>query len=270
MTSAVAGTTRILGATVRDLVFPRGCAGCDMPDEVLCPRCLELFGRDWSYPLPGTLAGCGFGAATYAGPVRDAILLWKDHGDEECDGVFGDILAALAADHVGRWLGDGQGQSVSRLLVVAAPSTPKSVRSRGRRQMDPLVGAVARRLSGDMTVRRLGIDVVAAPILAARDVRRKSVEASSVRQRAARLANRLVLRDLERFVPELSGNAGEVDSREDRAGRPTGDGGATVAVLVDDIVTTGATMRACTDVLTAAGIPVVTALSLAYAPPPDA
>lgn len=66
-----------------NLLLPRACAGCDRPDCVLCPSCAALFQQTESFPAPGYACGSGYACAVYAGPVRQAILGWKDHGDEE-------------------------------------------------------------------------------------------------------------------------------------------------------------------------------------------
>ena len=41
---------------VVNLLFPRGCAGCDKPDEVLCEACRALFSQPTAQSLDGTVA----------------------------------------------------------------------------------------------------------------------------------------------------------------------------------------------------------------------
>lgn len=108
------------------LILPRGCAGCDKPDEILCSDCQSLFRRHTVLPLNGTPSGASDGtpgaatapnalngipsaaiqqpacamiyaAGTYQGHVRRAILSWKDHGDTECDKAFSQICRQLVA-----------------------------------------------------------------------------------------------------------------------------------------------------------------------------
>lgn len=108
------------------LILPRGCAGCDKPDEILCSDCQSLFHRHTVLPLNGAPSGASDGtpgavtapnalngipsaaiqqsacamiyvAGTYQGHVRRAILSWKDHGDTECDKAFSQICRQLVA-----------------------------------------------------------------------------------------------------------------------------------------------------------------------------
>ena len=79
--------TEVVGS-LRDVLLPRGCAGCDMPDAVLCDDCRASGGGFMSFAMPGTVSGRAIACGAYRGPLRRAILRWKDHGDEECDGPF--------------------------------------------------------------------------------------------------------------------------------------------------------------------------------------
>ena len=82
---------------IRDVVLPRGCAGCDAPDAVVCGECRELLDRTVAFDMPGTSMGRGYACAWYGGAVRRVILGWKDHHDEECDGPLSEAMAVLAA-----------------------------------------------------------------------------------------------------------------------------------------------------------------------------
>ncbi|MCI1222863.1 MAG: ComF family protein [Bifidobacterium subtile] len=230
-TSAAAGrriTRSVLGA-VLNAVLPRGCAGCDMPDMVLCPSCEAGFYCLRRYALGGAAAGFGYACAAYQGTARQAILAWKDHGDEECTCAFAQALAVLA-------LRAGAEQAVRgrELLLVPAPSSRRSVRHRGRWHMLPLARRLARLL------RERGINAHAAPVLTMRGVARKSVEMRGSSQRAGRVGGHIVVR---RGV-DVEGS---------------------LVMLIDDIVTTGSTMRQCVGALRNDGAVVLTALALAQA-----
>ena len=161
-------------------------------------------------------------------PLLRAILAWKDHGDEECDAPFAELLADLAVRC-------GAVDRDRQIALVPAPSSAASMRSRGRWHMRNLVDRTAR------VLRDRGFDAVALPVLRASGVRSKSVQAGGAAQRAARIGGNIVVDD-----PRLCR-------------------GGTV-VPIDDIVTTGATMRQCVAALDAAGARVLTALSLARVP----
>ena len=81
---------------VVNLLFPRGCAGCDKPDEVLCEACRALFSQPTAQSFDGVAMQRWFACGWYRGTVRKAVLAWKDHGDEECDRAFADAICALA------------------------------------------------------------------------------------------------------------------------------------------------------------------------------
>lgn len=216
------------------LLLPRGCAGCDLPDHVLCDDCRALFGRTVVAPLAGTLTGRSYSCAVYDGCVRHAILAWKDHGESELDRPFRQLLAGLA------WRSGLMDLCGGGLFVVPAPSSPRSLRRRGRRHLDPLARALA------AMMRRHGIEARAYGALEAAHVHDRSVQTRGRAGRAARIGDGGIA------VPA-------------RAVRLV-DG--TRVVLVDDIVTTGATLHHCVTALGTAGARVVGALTLAATPPP--
>ena len=181
---------------VRDVLVPRGCAGCDMPDAVLCPRCRMLFAGTHPFPMPGTRLGEGYACAWYRG---------------EGDGPFSAAMTALTAGLVPVF-----GRPRSPVAVVPAPSSPSSLHRRGRWQTLTLARAVAEAL------RRHGVGAAVAPILTMRHVRDRAVQLHGG-QRSGRVHGRILV---------------------EHAGRCPG----TDAVVVDDIVTTGSTMRQCVEV----------------------
>ena len=50
---------------IRDVVLPRGCAGCDAPDAVVCGECRELLDRTVAFDMPGTSMGLGYACAVW-------------------------------------------------------------------------------------------------------------------------------------------------------------------------------------------------------------
>lgn len=233
------------GRQIADLLVPRGCAGCDRPDEALCAACTAMFARfeHWTIPRAGSPLRA-HACAAYAGAARRAILAWKDHDDVELDAAMACAVAALArstpimpaCDAAGPDAGDCNALADDReLLVVPVPSSARSVRRRGRVHVRPLADAVARGLADR------GIAACVDDALAMRNVRARSVEDSSVASRRTRLDDRIAIRRSHAI-----------------AGRRV--------VLVDDIITTGATIVQCANAAQRAGAAVVAAFALAHTP----
>ncbi|RSX56969.1 ComF family protein [Bifidobacterium samirii] len=213
---------------VAGLLWPRGCAGCDRPDEVLCARCRALMSMTVERPLAGREGAASASCGVYRGPVRHAILSWKDHDDAECDGPFAVLLADLAVRC-------GAADGGAPLTLVPAPSSTASMRRRGRAHMRDLTSRTAREL------RRRGYDARCVPLLRNGAVGGKSVETTGASQRGERIRGRIGV------ATAATGLEGRV-------------------FLTDDIVTTGSTLRQCVAALDAAGIVVSGALTLASVP----
>jgi predicted amidophosphoribosyltransferase len=158
-------------------------------------------------------------AGRYAGPLRMALLRYKERGRRD--------LAAPLARHLGPRLDALLSARPGPMWLVPAPSRPAAARARGGDH----VARLARALAAD----RPDVQVAQALALARRT--RDSVGLDAA-ERAANLAGRLRVRH------------GELP--------PSG----SWVVLTDDIVTTGATLRACRDVLAGVGLRVETAVAL--------
>ncbi|OZG68982.1 phosphoribosyl transferase [Bifidobacterium eulemuris] len=221
-------------AAVRDLLLPRGCAGCDLPDAVLCEDCRAVFQGYEPRDLPGCAMGGAAACAPYRGVARHAILGWKDHGDEELDGPFGELLADLA-QRCGLMSWCRESCANGPVWVVPLPSSAASMRARGRWHTVPLAKAVAARMG------ERGIEARMLPALRSTATGGRSVEQGSAADRGRRIGGHIVLDD----AYDIRGHT---------------------VVLVDDIITTGATMRQCTAVAADAGARVATLLALAQTP----
>ena len=226
-----------LGGEMRDLLLPRGCAGCDRPDTVLCESCVALFDHDVIRSMPTTMMASGrvHACGIYRAEVRRAVLMWKDHGDQELDGEFAVMIARclLRSNEF-----DGLRNQRNMIAVVPAPSARSSMRRRGRFHTILLAQAVADGL------RLRGVPARCVPALSITGMTAKSVQSSKAGDRANRLRNRLhVNRDMLRDC--------------------------STAVLVDDIITTGSMIRQCAKALNDAGMHVHTGYMLAAVPAPS-
>jgi len=222
-----------------DLALPDSCAGCAAPGRALCRGCgSELTGPAhpaWPTPVPDGLPP-PWAVADYAGATRAAVLAHKEEGRRALGVPLGAALATAAGAAIGTAAGAAVGTAatpVAPVLLVPAPSRPAAVRARGD---DP-----TRRLArlAAAALRRAGVPVRVVPAL--RGGRGLADQAGlDAGSRAANLAGALrVVPGGERLV----------------AGR--------AVVVVDDVVTTGATLAECARALRAAGAVVVGAATVA-------
>ena len=241
----MAGARR-LGGLVDGLwgaLLPVQCAGCLAWDEVLCPSCRRLAQVE---PTPTLIEGArgdipALAMGDYAGPLRRIVLTAKHSARTDVTGFLAEAGARLGAS-LARVLGvagSPAGAGGSRqgwapvgggavdVWVVPAPSSWKR-RLRGRQVAMPLACAVARALAASA---RPGVRVRVV------DAVRLRVGASSQSGKAG--AQRTV---------------GRMGAMRALAVPPRG----VLVVAVDDVVTTGATIREMERVL--GGLAAVVAL----------
>jgi predicted amidophosphoribosyltransferase len=236
--SPSASAVRALVGDLVGLVLPVECAGCGAADVPWCGPCAALLdGPPWRCEdragrfdrLIGESVPV-WTLAECAGAFRQAVVAWKDRGRADLTPLFAAALSRAAADVAAT-------VDAPEACVVAVPSAGASRRRRGGNLVDALAGGVADGL------RRGGLDAHA------RDVLRRRPGADQVglgaRARARNLAGRVRVR-----------------------GHAAGLAGVRV-VLVDDVLTTGASLAACRDALERAGAGVVAAFTLASTPRPE-
>ncbi|MEH1165561.1 ComF family protein [Micromonospora sp. CPCC 205539] len=202
-------------------MLPADCAGCRERRPGLrhgvCPACVTALSALRPRPVQPTPAPVGLppcaALGPYAGPLREALLAYKEHGRHGLARPLGALLAEVVAAAVG---------GVRPLALVPVPDTAAAARARYGDHLGRLARQCAARLSrGGWPVR------VYRPLRAL--PRPDSVTLDSAGRAAAAEAA---------FRP--------------RSGTPVA-GGERFVVLLDDIVTTGVTLAAAARVLAATG-----------------
>lgn len=223
-----------LVASVGDLVLPAQCGGCAAPGIRWCPDCARVLAaappaHSWSPSPrpPGLPPVCT--VLPYAGPVRTALVSWKDNDRRDLTSKLAPalteaILAALAVTAVP--VGSGS------VVAVPVPSARANVRRRGDRPLALLLGAALRPIPRSLRPRVLPVLRLGRPVADQAGL-----------DSAARAAN-------------LRG-AMTVPAQYARAVQ------GAFCLVVDDVITTGATLVEAARALDAAGAAGVVAATLA-------
>lgn len=236
-----------LVAAFTDLVLPLVCGGCGSPGVAWCTGCAPAL---WDAPRP-LRPRCAVGVpawalAPYRGPPRRAVLALKESGRRDLAVPLGDALAR-GLGHLAAW---GELPARGPIVLVPAPTSAAASRRRG----GDVVTAVCRRAAASAppaqawastTLGRLdpaAVGVRVAPVLTIAGPTRDAVGLSAA-ERTGRMHGRV------RVSGRLEAGAGV--------------GGA--VVLVDDVLTTGATAAASVRALRAAGAPVAAVLAVCAA-----
>jgi predicted amidophosphoribosyltransferase len=219
-----------------DLVLPMACAGCGAERVPLryavCARCaagleaLQPF-RTAPSPPPRGFPRCA-AAGVYGGPLRGALLAYKERNAYRLAGPLGTLLAASVAVLAPRGV---------PLTLVPVPSTSRAARDRHGDHLSRLAAQAVRRL------REAGWDATVSHLL--RALPRPDSTSLSVAERAVAAESSLRIRRPRIGVPRR------------------GDTIEGTLIVLDDIVTTGATLTAVAGRLEEANMQVTGAAVLA-------
>lgn len=275
-----------------DLVLPPRCAGCGEAGAPLCPACTaELRGRPGPRtpdPAPPGLPGC-WSAAAYDGVARRMILAYKERGRASLAEPLAACLAATAEAALRRrWPGgapappppgDGPVRDGPERGGLARDGSASGGRTYGdpargglAQGVGPVWGALVRSDPARDGPARVPL-IALVPVPSSRAARRSRGH-DPVRALAARAARRLAARGWPvELAPVLAQRRRVADqaglSAARRAGnlrgafRAAGPVPRGPCVLVDDVVTTGATLAEAARALREAGARVPLAVTVA-------
>ncbi|GGY49348.1 ComF family protein [Streptomyces djakartensis] len=211
-----------------DLVLPAECGGCGRPRAVLCPECRAVLSgaaacRVRPVPEPPGLPVV-HAAARYADEVRATLLAHKERGALALAAPLGTALAGAVRAGLHSAGGEQAWICGTPVLLVPVPSGRRAVRARGH---DP-----ARRiaLAAAAELRRSGTPARVLGVLRQRRAVADQAELNS-RQRLENLAGALTV---------ASGGARLLTEGP--------------VVLVDDVMTTGASMAEAARAVRATGL----------------
>jgi predicted amidophosphoribosyltransferase len=216
-----------LTTALTDLFLPLQCGGCGTAGRTLCVRCAGAFNGPFDVHRLNTATGPPISAlAVYQDTPRTVVLAFKERGRRDLALPLGRMMAAVLPT-----LDNVEPPEDGTWWLVPAPSRAAAARRRGGSHML----ALARCMATAMSVRGHTVAVAQALKLT------RGARDSAGLDAAARIVNL----------------TGRVRVRPDGAPPP-----GTSVVVLDDVVTTGATAAACTSELATVGVQVSVVLSL--------
>lgn len=218
--------------TILELVFPSRCLGCAQRGSLLCPACLSEFptaereSAEWIFPLYDYRHP----------PVKKALWYLKYNGRKQLAHVLAEAMYEKIAEELAELY---LLENFTSPLLIPIPLSPKRKRERGFNQSEIL----CREIISEHTLRssraksinlELGRDLLIKP--------KETEHQARIRERKARLRN---------IVGSFTAiNESKLKGRN--------------VILIDDILTTGATLTEAKKVLKRAGARKIIAFTIAH------
>ena len=221
----------LLARALAGLIWPVSCAGCGLVDVAVCPSCAASMSGTPLLLAHGPVPI--WGASAYESTAARLLVAWKRHGRRDLSRWLGRVLANAAAACVTEHQPVARSPGTAQVWLVPMPARRAALRQRGADLVGDLAQAAVLACHGELQ----GHSVQVARLL--RHVRRvqDQVGLDAVARRR-NVAGALALR----------GRAG-TGHRGSLGGRK--------CIVVDDIVTTGASVHEAIRVLSAHGAQVV-------------
>ncbi|WP_072806708.1 ComF family protein [Rhodococcoides yunnanense] len=210
-----------------DLVLPRECGGCEAAGTLWCGRCEDALRRPPVAIRPRCDPGVPCWAlGTYSGPRRTAVLALKERNRHDVAAPLGRALA-YAIEQL-RMLGEIDPVELASLALIPAPSRRRAARARGGDPVERFSRAAASTFGTE--------HVTVSPLLRMGRGVRDSVGLGAA-QRQENVAGKILVSMPKNTVPYSATDASD-----------------TTVLLVDDVLTTGATVSESICVLKHFGI----------------
>lgn len=278
-----------LWKSITKILLPRGCAGCNKPDEILCDTCKNSLSNIYSKDFPGSEYGKLYACGLYENNVRKAILLWKDHNDVECDAPFSNLISSLALNVISNsGLKIANTRSSTRLNTITRLNTSTRLNTITRSNTITHLNTItrSRRSTRSNTITRSrrssnkhSAEILIIPMPSSKKSSRKRGR-KHVLPLAKAIASNLKNNKINARVccaiqmrKNVSNKSVQTYGIKGRAERTTHAFNVTKSlvkgkkvIIVDDIVTSGSTMTNCAISLRKSGAEVLTGFALAITP----
>jgi ComF family protein len=210
---------------VLDVLYPERCPGCDAEGESICSVCQSALVPHPTYVTPWTRA-----LFDYRTPIVRAVIHALKYGHAS---GLGDILGTLLYDAFVR---DKQSDTSTSedVVLIPIPAAARSLADRGYDQAERIAAGIAR------AGKKHGRTIVVRNDILLRDPKARSQVQVGNRSERIQNAGKLFFIAREALPTSCS------------------------IVLVDDVITTGATMENARKILRTTGIKDVTGIALAH------